>query len=230
MNGPRIGTSLALLLSAGLTYAQSTATTTRPRTADAADGLLFFESVMQGHLVDTCKRLDPESALQLDAARRQWLEDRAGRLRNGRAYSLKVFEERGSNEQKESDQIKEGMRKHFEPQIASDPKKRCATVLASMGADEWSKDPVLPVPTRGGTLASTTLAEDVYKQAQAAASCMDTESVELLVLERTPTLIREQWTMHGCGKAVPLGITFTPGTVGTTNFTIKPEAAADPTR
>jgi hypothetical protein len=121
------------------------------------------------------------------------------------------------------------VRKHFEPQIAADPKGRCAAILASIEEDQWSKDPALPVPTRGGTLASVTLAQDVYKQALADASCEDIDSVELLVLESTPMLIREQWTMHGCGKAVPLSITFTPGAAaGTTSFMIKPGAGADP--
>ena len=212
---------------AGLAQAHSAGNGMRPRTADAADGMLFFESVLQGHLVDTCKRLDPELAPQLDAAWTQWLHDRAGRLRNGRAYSLKVFEERGSSEQRESDEIRDGIRARFEPQIAADPQKRCAVILQAIKSDELYKDAALPVPARGGTLASPTLTQDVYRQAQVVASCLDTESVELLVLERTPTLIREQWILHGCGKTVPLHITFTPGaTSGTTNFVISPEKSA----
>lgn len=218
-----------LMTCAGLAQAQSIGNGTRPRTADAADGLLFFDSVLQGHFVDTCRRLSPELAPQLDAAWTQWLQDRAGRLRNGRAYSLKVFEERGSNEQKESDEIKEGIRTRFEPQIAADPKTRCAAMLRGIKSDALYKDAALPVPTRGGTLADPTLTQDVYRQAQVAASCLDTESVELLVLERTPTLIREQWILHGCGKAVLLHITFTPGaTSGTTNFVISPDKSAAP--
>lgn len=229
MHGLRIGAGLALLAAAGLANAQSTFAggTQRPRTADASDGLLFFNSVMQGHLVDACKRLDPERAPQLEAAQRQWLQDRAGRLRNGRAYSLKVFEERGSNEQKESNEIKDGVRTHFEPQIAADPKAPCAAMQASIEQDVLYKDAALPVPTRGTTLASPTLGQDIYKQAQIFASCANTESVEMLVLERTPTLILEQWILHGCGKAVPIRITLTPGpSADTTSFNISRETAA----
>jgi hypothetical protein len=219
-----------LMICAGLAQAQSAGNGMRPRTADAADGMLFFESVLQGHFVDTCKRLSPQLAPQLDAAWKQWQHDRAARLRNGRAYSLKVFEERGSNEKKESDEIKESVRSRFEPQIAADPQTRCAAMLQGIKGDALYKDAALPVPTRGGTLASPTLTQDVYKQAQVVASCLDTESVELLVLERTPTLIREQWILHGCGKASPMQITFTPGTVrDTTNFVISPEKPATPT-
>lgn len=229
MNGLRIGAGLALLVGAGLVQAQSAETAKLPRTADASDGMLFFNSVMQGHVVDVCKRLDPERAPQLDAAHRQWLQGRAGRLRNGRAYSLKVFEERGSNEQKESDQVKAGVLANIEPLIAADATTRCATLLTSIQGDFLSKDAALPVPTRGGTLASPTLSQDVYKKAQAFASCANTESVELLALQRTPTLIRERWILHGCGKAVPMLIAFTPGpTAETTRFTISPEPAADP--
>lgn len=220
---------LMLATCCGPALAQSAGNSIRPRTADAADGMLFFDSVIQGHLVDSCKRLDPELAPQLDAAWKQWQQDRAGRLRNGRDYSLKVMAERGSNEQKESDALKEGIRSRFEPQIAADPRKRCAAMLQGLSGDTLNKDASLPVPTRGATLASATLSMDVYKQAQVAASCLDTESVELLVLERTPTLIREHWILHGCGKAVPLRITFTPGAAsGTTNFVISPEKPAIP--
>ena len=56
-----------LMICAGLAQAQSAGNGMRPRTADAADGMLFFESVLQGHFVDTCKRLSPQLAPQLEA-------------------------------------------------------------------------------------------------------------------------------------------------------------------
>jgi hypothetical protein len=224
------GTVGAILMACcGAALAQSAGNGMRYRTADAADGGLFFESVVQGHLVDTCKRLSPELSPQLAAAWEHWQQERRARLRNGRAYSLKVMQKRGSNEQQNSDELKEGIRSRMEPQIAAEPQTRCTAILEGIKGDDLYKDPVLPVPTRGTTLAGATLSMDVFRKVQVEASCLEPELAELLVLERTPTLIREQWILHGCGKVVPLLVTLKPSPVpGTTLFEVRPDTSVAP--
>ena len=220
---------MACALGAALAQAQTPALPgTRFRTADASDGALYFDSVLQGHLVDACTRHDPETAAQLGTAHLQWLQNRTARLRNGRAYSLKVFEERGTSDQAESDALRQTVQTRIEPGIQADAKTRCAAMRASIEQDVWTRDPALPVATRGGTLADARLTRDIYQLAQARAACVQTESVELLVVQRTPDLIREQWILHGCGKAVPLRIEMRPSAMpDTTAFSVAVDADAD---
>ena len=305
-----------------------------PRTADAADGELFFQSVVQGHLVDLCRQLAPELASKLGTARQKWLDDRAQRLTNGRAYSLKVMEEQGTTEQKSSDDLRDSIVARAEPQFRQDPQASCVRVLSAIEempiapspsaanptvdatiyvqsmlhedqvatcsrlrpsltsrlssalqgwlremaqpiergriyalehrkqygttADaqrKWAHDTFasqsepeitaepdkqceavanvleggFPVPLHGATLADRTLRIDIYRQAQVAASCLKTDSIDITVLQRTPTFIGERWVLQGCGKKVPMTVSITPGSAGTTNFAIKLDRAANPT-
>ena len=121
-----------------------------PRTADAADGELFFQSVVQGHLVDLCRQLAPELASKLGTARQKWLDDRAQRLTNGRAYSLKVMEEQGTTEQKSSDDLRDSIVARAEPQFRQDPQASCVRVLSAI-----EEMPIAPSPSAATRMSSS---------------------------------------------------------------------------
>lgn len=182
--------------------------------AEATQMRDFVGSFMNGQVVTTCANHGYARSEQLSSAYAAWKKPLTQSIEQGEAAMLHRYPEFGGSKESLLAEMTGRYRKDTEPAVAAGVAIACDARLRLLETG-------VPVPFSGRSGTDHGLRLDIYNQAQMAATCWQVDSISASIVKFDPSgTSEEQWLIDGCGKPVPVSVTYSPRAGGGTNFVV----------
>jgi hypothetical protein len=188
--------------------------------AEAVQMRDYIASFMHGQVAATCAARGYTRSEQLSAAYATWKATLAPSIERGEVALLRHYPEFGGSKDAMLALMAERYTRDTEPAIVADVANACDALVRVLKTG-------IPVPFSGDSGTDHRLRMDIYNQARMAVTCWQIDSISASVIKADPQGSSvERWTLDGCGKPVPVTVTYSPHAAGGTNFAVGVEGNA----
>jgi hypothetical protein len=164
----------------------------------------FVASFMHEQVVATCASRGFAQSGRLSAAYVAWKAPLAQSIAQGEGVLLRRYAEFGGSRETLRSEMTKRYRADTEPMVTSN-------VAAACDARVRLLETGVPVPFSGRSGTDHRLRIDIYNQAQMASTCWQVDSIKASVVNFDPQgKSEERWVVAGCGKPVPVSVTYSP--------------------
>jgi hypothetical protein len=174
----------------------------------------FVASFMHEQVAATCASRGFAQADRLSAAYAAWKAPLVQSIEQGEGALLRHYAEFGGSKETLRSEMTKRYRADTEPAVISDVTQACDASVRLLETG-------VPVPFSGRSGTDHRLRMDIYNQAQMASTCWQVDSIEASVVNFDPQgKSEERWVVAGCGKPVPVSVTYSPRAGGGTDFVV----------